>query len=312
MRPWNTQRLKERGPAEPVSVEDDTRRRIQLPPRSPPNVTARSNRAMARFGDRPVDVEHRVALDGRLRRHRQVAHPPGAPRAARPCCSIGWTCSVADDEHGIDEAALAVVARHALHDEELVAALAAGGLDDDAELARARLRWRRAVQCVPRRCTTTSRRSAPRTQGPGLDGSAGISGSPWRRTRLGGRRSGRRLAWPRSGAPSRASVDRSAHRWRRSVGLLVSCTCVRRGMAQPRSGARSLAATSAPAESRWGQRPLIQDDSNGAGSNHLQHDGGERGAARQRNDDREPGGLAARVRAAARRWRRALAIHQNA
>lgn len=40
-----------------------------------------------------------------------------------------------------DEAALAIVARHALHDEELVAALAAGALDDDEsmeERARAR------------------------------------------------------------------------------------------------------------------------------------------------------------------------------
>jgi anti-sigma factor RsiW len=50
-----------------------------------------------------------------------------------------------DDEqrpgNGEDEAALAIVARHALHDEELVAALAAGSLDgeDDAdERARAR------------------------------------------------------------------------------------------------------------------------------------------------------------------------------
>lgn len=36
-----------------------------------------------------------------------------------------------------DEAALAVVARHALHDEELVAGLATGSLDDDAEITRA-------------------------------------------------------------------------------------------------------------------------------------------------------------------------------
>lgn len=41
---------------------------------------------------------------------------------------------------GPDEAALAIVARHALHDEELVAALAAGGLGDDEADERARAR----------------------------------------------------------------------------------------------------------------------------------------------------------------------------
>ena len=41
------------------------------------------------------------------------------------------------DEPTPDEAALAVVARHALHDEELVAALATGSLDDESEIMRA-------------------------------------------------------------------------------------------------------------------------------------------------------------------------------
>ncbi len=46
-----------------------------------------------------------------------------------------------------DDAALAVVARHALHDEELVAALATGSLDDEAELARARSFVERCTAC---------------------------------------------------------------------------------------------------------------------------------------------------------------------
>ncbi len=46
-----------------------------------------------------------------------------------------------------NEAALAVVARHALHDEELVAALATGSLDDEAEHARARSFVERCTAC---------------------------------------------------------------------------------------------------------------------------------------------------------------------
>ncbi len=49
--------------------------------------------------------------------------------------------------NGADEAALAVAARHALHDEELVAAFATGSLDDDAEIARARQFVDRCVAC---------------------------------------------------------------------------------------------------------------------------------------------------------------------
>lgn len=48
------------------------------------------------------------------------------------------------DAAGMDEAALAIVARHALHDEELVVALAAGALDADDE-ADARTRARSFV-----------------------------------------------------------------------------------------------------------------------------------------------------------------------
>ena len=45
---------------------------------------------------------------------------------------------MADQERGTDDPRLAAIARHALHDEELIAALAAGDLEDaDAERARA-------------------------------------------------------------------------------------------------------------------------------------------------------------------------------
>jgi hypothetical protein len=60
---------------------------------------------------------------------------------------IEWTCSVVDDGNGADEAALAVVARHALHDEELVAALASGGLEDAADMGRARSFVDRCTAC---------------------------------------------------------------------------------------------------------------------------------------------------------------------
>lgn len=52
-----------------------------------------------------------------------------------------------DESSAPDEAALAVAARHALHDEELVAALAAGGLDDEAEVSRARSFIERCTTC---------------------------------------------------------------------------------------------------------------------------------------------------------------------
>ena len=54
---------------------------------------------------------------------------------------------MADDPTTPDEAALAIVARHALHDEELVAALAIGDLDDEAEQARAKSFIERCAAC---------------------------------------------------------------------------------------------------------------------------------------------------------------------
>ena len=51
------------------------------------------------------------------------------------------------DDLGRDDAALAAAARHALHDEELVAAYAAGGLESDDEAAQARSLVERCTVC---------------------------------------------------------------------------------------------------------------------------------------------------------------------
>jgi hypothetical protein len=54
---------------------------------------------------------------------------------------------VADLESGSDDAALAAIARHALHDEELVTAFAAGDVEDAADEARARTFIERCATC---------------------------------------------------------------------------------------------------------------------------------------------------------------------
>lgn len=54
---------------------------------------------------------------------------------------------MADVQDAVDEAALAVAARHALHDEELVAAFATGDVDDRAETDRAQSLVDRCAAC---------------------------------------------------------------------------------------------------------------------------------------------------------------------
>ena len=51
------------------------------------------------------------------------------------------------DERAPDDAALGAIARHALHDEELIAAFAADGLDDPAESDKARALVARCATC---------------------------------------------------------------------------------------------------------------------------------------------------------------------
>jgi hypothetical protein len=54
-----------------------------------------------------------------------------------------------DRDDAQDQAALAIVARHALHDEELIAAYAAGGLDEDGDAAGERDRARSLIDRCP-------------------------------------------------------------------------------------------------------------------------------------------------------------------
>jgi len=54
---------------------------------------------------------------------------------------------VAEQDRGSDDPQLAAIARHALHDEELVAAFAAGDVDDAADAERARALLERCSMC---------------------------------------------------------------------------------------------------------------------------------------------------------------------
>ncbi|HTK43924.1 MAG TPA: hypothetical protein VL749_01045 [Patescibacteria group bacterium] len=54
---------------------------------------------------------------------------------------------MADQDRGSDDPRLAAAARHALHDEELIAAFAAGDIDDSAEAERARSVVQRCAMC---------------------------------------------------------------------------------------------------------------------------------------------------------------------
>jgi len=54
---------------------------------------------------------------------------------------------VAEQDRGSDDPQLALMARHALHDEELIAALAADDVDDRADVERARLLVERCTTC---------------------------------------------------------------------------------------------------------------------------------------------------------------------
>src|SRR6185503_3286966 len=74
----------------------------------------------------------------------------GSIAAAWPCAGswpIGWTCSVAEQDRGSDDPQLAAIARHALHDEELIVAFAAGDVEDRADAERARALVERCAKC---------------------------------------------------------------------------------------------------------------------------------------------------------------------
>jgi hypothetical protein len=72
---------------------------------------------------------------------------------------------VADDDRASDDPRLAEIARHALHDEELIAALAAGDVDGRADAERARALIQRCSTCRELHDDLTALRSAIQASG---------------------------------------------------------------------------------------------------------------------------------------------------
>jgi hypothetical protein len=163
---------------------------------------------------------------------------------------------VVDDENGPDEAALAVVARHALHDEELVAALATGSLDDEAELARARSFIERCTACralhddiaaigAALKSDARGTQAAPRDFRLTVEDARRLGGT----VTVGGFATRFRRAVASFGRPVGASMAALG-----VVGLLVGSVSLGAGTAAGPSAAGSgaAAATSAPAEIQTG------------------------------------------------------------
>jgi hypothetical protein len=163
---------------------------------------------------------------------------------------------VADAGNGPDEAALAVVARHALHDEELVAALATGNLEDDVEIARARSFLDRCTACRELHDDIAAIGAAIRSDAQG-------SFAAPRDFRL-TVDDARRLGGPVSAGGFLAAFRRSMVSFARPVGasmaalgvvgLLVGSVSIGGGAASAPSttGAGPAAATEAPAEAQYG------------------------------------------------------------
>lgn len=79
---------------------------------------------------------------------------------------------MADPATGHDEAELAAIARHALHDEELVAAYAADDVEDAAERERARTMVERCATCRDIQRDVALIRAATRTSGSAAERAA--------------------------------------------------------------------------------------------------------------------------------------------
>jgi hypothetical protein len=82
---------------------------------------------------------------------------------------------VADPATGHDEAELAAIARHALHDEELVAAYAAGDVEDAADQERARSLVERCATCGDIHRDVALIRTATRASGSAAERAATTS-----------------------------------------------------------------------------------------------------------------------------------------
>jgi hypothetical protein len=91
------------------------------------------------------------------------------------CFSIEWTCSVADPTNRPDEAELAAIARHALHDEELIAAFAADDVDDSGDQQRAQALVERCAMCRDLHRDLAVIRTAVRTSGSAAERAATMS-----------------------------------------------------------------------------------------------------------------------------------------
>lgn len=72
---------------------------------------------------------------------------------------------MAEQDRGSDDPQLAAIARHALHDEELIAAFAAGDIDDKADAERARALVERCTTCKAIHADLGSLRAAIRASG---------------------------------------------------------------------------------------------------------------------------------------------------
>ena len=239
----DAQRLKKRRPGRPVSGARGrylaaARRRVggsgddradrRTPPRAEPGDGADHERPA--HGDRAVRrrglrLRRDRRDDRRVRRARSSRASTGAGSRCAACCSIGWTCSVADDETRHRRGRRSPSWRATpCTTRSSSPRLAAGGLDDDAELARARSFVERCTACRALHDDVAAIGSALK-----LEAAAARCAAPrdFRLTvedarRLGGtvRVGGfvRRVPALRS----RASGDRSARRWRPSASSACS------------------------------------------------------------------------------------------
>ena len=155
-----------------------------------------------------------------------------------------------------DEAALAIAARHALHDEELVAAFATGSLDEPGEVERARGLIERCVACRDLHRDVASIGDALRMDARGtMRAPRDFRLTVEDAQRLGGRVVVRGfLAALRRSMQSFAQPIGASMAAMGIVGLLVGSAALSAGAASTPTGAGAgLAATNAPAQVQTGE-----------------------------------------------------------
>ena len=122
---------------------------------------------------------------------------------------------MADQDRGSDDPQLSAIARHALHDEELVAAFAAGGVEDAADNARARSLVERCATCREIHGDLTAIRAAIRASGSAAERSASMTAP--RDFRL----TAEDAARLRPGAPVARLAARAGWRARLGLGIVA-------------------------------------------------------------------------------------------